>query len=150
MSKKLILDYEEEPEYLIIGISSTLPDYRLLFFLNKALDSAFKRMNEFYFEPKNSKYSVYSFSDSANELELYFLSNKSEGIILFPELQMFDFMLLVNGSPDASYLKKMNEAIRGVSYVQIAKTVDTSKIKNYFTIIFEFENHIQECKKQQA
>lgn len=147
MSKKLILDYEEEPEYTLIGISSSLPDYRLLFFLNKSLGSSFKRLDEFFHSQKNSKYSVYEFTDSSNELDLYFLSNKSKGIFLFTELQMFDFLILVGGNPETTYLKNLNDSIRTVSHVQITKVVDTTKIKNYFNIIFELENHIQESKK---
>ena len=147
MSKKLILDYEEEPEYTLIGISSSLQDYRLLFFLNRSLGSAFKRLDEFFLSQKNSKYSLYEFADSSNELDLYFISNKSKGIYLFTELQMFDFLILVGGNPDATYLKNLNDSIRAVSHVQITKVVETSKIKNYFNTISELENHIQESKK---
>jgi hypothetical protein len=146
MAKKIVLDYDEEVEYSIIGISSQLKDYRLIFFLNQTLNTNFKRINSFFLPSKNVDFSMYQFEDTSNISSLFFLSNRSDGNYLFPEFALMDYLILVSGEVQEEYLQKINTDIRTIQYVQISKVLNTSKVKNYYDTIFEFENHLQSLK----
>ena len=52
MSKVITLDYEYEHDYILIGINSTLEDYRLAYLLNKDLRINLER------EPKDLDFST--------------------------------------------------------------------------------------------
>lgn len=148
MAKKLVLDVDDNSEYHMLGISCQLPDYRLIYFLNKALNINFKRISSFAQPLKEIEYSLYHFDDEDNFVSLYVISNRSKGIILFPEFSMMDYIFLANGEVQSEDLQKWNTSIRTITYVQISNILNTSKVKNYFSFIFEFEKHLQPAKTE--
>ena len=146
MAKKLVLDYEEEAEYSVIGISSQLPDYRLIFYVNKVLNMHFKRIDPFFLTQKNESYSMYLYEDDANFCSLYFLSNRSNGIHLFNEFSIMDYLIFIRGDFPDDFLQSLISSLKSIQYIQISNVLNTGKVKNYYNTIFDFENHIQNVK----
>ena len=62
MSKVLTLGYEHEHDYNLIGITSTLEDYRLTYLLNKNLEILLARQaNNIDFKDKNCSFKLFNY-----------------------------------------------------------------------------------------
>jgi len=53
--KRIKLELDEEIEFPILGISTALPDYRLVWKLNKNMDLSFQKENNFFTLPNKRK-----------------------------------------------------------------------------------------------
>jgi len=113
MSKVIALDYEHEHDYELIGINSTLEDYRLAYLLNKNLpinlvrepkDLDFSNMNcSFAFYNYNCEKTFSSWSLLANRH--VFISNTVEKTNLFNEESKISY--LINEKKEVNFLFKL-------------------------------------------
>jgi len=149
MAKKLTIEYEEETNYSVIGISSTLKDYRLMFFLNKLGDFDFKRAETFVFSIKNKEfeYSMYTFVDEFNMQNYYLLSNKASSVKLVPDFKHFDYILVLDGEFDEEYISELTKKIKSVSGVMLASEIDFSSINKVPNLAISFEMHLEKIFK---
>ena len=56
MSKVVVLNYENDHDYNLIGIHTSLEDYRLAFFLNNSLNTCLSRCHQDLDFGTNSSY----------------------------------------------------------------------------------------------
>jgi len=144
MSKTLMLDFEEEIEYSVIGISTNLKDYRLTFYLNRLSSLQFKRVNPFVFKHKEQvfSYSLYIYLDYNNLRNYYLISNKSNAVKLVKKYQHFDYLLLMDGDIDKDFLIDLSKQIKTCDNVNLTSVIDIAdfeKIKNLRTA---FDMHL--------
>lgn len=149
MAKKLTIEYEDETNYSVIGISSTLKDYRLMFYLNKLGDFNFKRAETFVFKIKNKdfEYSMYTYIDNFNLQNFYLLSNKANSVKLVPDFKHFDYFLILDGEFDDYYIHELVKSIKSVSGVMLASEVDFVSINKVPNLALSFEMHIEKIFK---
>ncbi len=77
MSKVLTLDYENEHEYILIGIHAALEDYRLAFHLNEALNIHLTRESQnLDFSTDNSSFSLYMYDCNHTFSKWALIANK--------------------------------------------------------------------------
>ncbi len=150
MAKKLSIDIEEETNYFVIGISSTLKDYRLMFFLNKIDDFDFKRAETFIFNKKDKKfsYSMYTYIDEFNLQNFYLLSNKVNSVKLVPDYKHFDYILILEGEFEDEYVGGLVKKINSVSGVMFASEVNYSSINKVPNLSLSFEMHLDNILKK--
>lgn len=102
MAKKVLkINYDDEMDFLLIGIASGFKDYRLCFELNRALDINLERINEHtLLIGKNNSQVKYERFRFVNEYDQCFtlIANRNEKQILIPELNMIDFILMIEPS----------------------------------------------------
>lgn len=153
MSKKLTLEIDDTIDYTAIAIVCNLPDYQFVYHLNNAMDSTFEHKNPFtkdFNDARKSVFPKFEFVDANNMTELFLLSNKHNGNILFSDLKNIDFVLLIRGEETELYVANVNAIIRKVKNVQISKVFDPNSLKNFDSFIFEFENQLEdEMRKQE-
>ncbi len=152
MAKKLTLDFDEEYQYRVVGISSTLLDYRLVFQLNKIGNLKFKRSNDFKIlqEKPDILFSFYLFEDNENMRNLYFLSNKRYGVNLFQKFHQIDYLLIVDGEDeDDEFVEWLTKSIKSIPNVVLAQNIDLSIDKSYGQLIKLLEIHFDKSKGNQ-
>ncbi len=149
MVKKLKIDFEEETSYSVIGISSSLKDYRLMFYLNRIGDFDFKKAEPFVFNIKNQDfhYSIYTYVDEFNMQNYYLISNKSNSVKLIPALKHFDYILILEGEFDEVYIGELVKKIKSVSGVMIAGEINFDIINKVPNLLFSFEMHLNNIFK---
>ncbi|MEO8147922.1 MAG: IPExxxVDY family protein [Bacteroidia bacterium] len=100
MAKKVLkINYDDEMDFLLFGISSGFKDYRLCFELNRALDINLERIGEHtLLIGKNNSQLKYERFRFINEYEQCFtlIANRNEKHLLLPELNMIDFLLMID------------------------------------------------------
>ena len=146
MSKMLMLDFEDEINYSIIGITTSLKDYRLTFYLNKLPNFQFKRVEPFIFshQSKPFTYSIYIHLDHTNLRNYYLVANKANSVKLVKKYQHFDYLLVMDGEIDDNFLSDLAKQIKGCDNVTLTAVIDFiefEKIKNLRT---SFDLHLDQ------
>lgn len=98
--KKYTLNFENEEDFDVFGISSPFADYRLAWELNAILSIQLGKVNEtLELIDKKSKqtnaFSYYSFFDEENLTRFYLIKNKQNNRYVSSENQMMDYFLFI-------------------------------------------------------
>ncbi|WP_246163457.1 IPExxxVDY family protein [Sphingobacterium humi] len=160
---KLETDFDLELDFILIGISTVLRDYRLCHFINKATGLQFVHGKEDYidhngnkkekpqdeldyhilYESKKNKPSIqhhfitYRYNNQTYDFEFYLLSNKSiEGGTLIPEIMSFDYFLLIKHYIDEEDLEALMDNIKNIPEVLLVKEIDPTVLKSKENLIF--------------
>lgn len=141
MAKKLVLDFEMEADFSLLGIVSPIKDYRLTFFLNRALHYHFKREEPFVFhgKTKSYKHSMYHYYDMENQVTIYLIANRSEENVLLPEYKQMDFILILDGEHLDDFPTKLLKKIKSIAHIRLLVTIDINRIKAYDDLAMQFE-----------
>ncbi len=150
MSKKLLLDFEEEIEYSIIGISSQLKDYRLIFYLNKLAGFDFKRVESFVFTLKGEEfiYSLYVYLDYDNMRNFYLISNQTNSVKLIKEFKHFDYLLIMDGEIEEKFLKELSKRIKSISGVLLSSILNADAFNKIPNLRTSFDFHLDDVLKE--
>ena len=135
---KLILTFEEDYDFSLIGISCHSKDYRLCWELNKILSIDLTRTKDYEISKKNEKssFSFYEFIDENNYLEFFFISNRSKSGFLIPEQKKVDFFLVIRGNVSESLTKEIIVKINSLSLVLTSFNIDPNQLKSKQNLIF--------------
>jgi hypothetical protein len=147
-TKRMRLDIALQYDYLVVGISSQLNDYRLGYNLNQSLGIDLKRLEDLpaYFEKEKKIRQFPLFTDNNNEnFKVCFLIGCiNQGIRLFPQLKYFEYLFLYeNPSPDWSE-ERVLSAIRKISNLQLAKKLSPDEIKGITMVLVDLEMHLHD------
>ncbi len=97
--KKLILDFEDEIDFELIGICSHHVDYRIAWDLNNTLEFHLERIENYPIYNKTgtitSSHSMYFYFDEENKTSFYLIKNKHAGNYLIPEKTSIDYFLII-------------------------------------------------------
>ena len=149
MGKKLLLEYEEENPYYYIGISSSIPDYQMIFDLNKNLKLGLCHVDAFQFKKKNKEfiYSLYLHIDHENLVNYYLISNKYLANPLIPHLKQFDFFIILEGEINHEFVTKLGRSIMKLPRVMIAAQLEGDYFDKIQNLRYEFDLHLEKVLK---
>ncbi|WGH74461.1 IPExxxVDY family protein [Tenacibaculum tangerinum] len=142
-------------DYKLIGIHTTLYEYKLAYLLNKHLHIRFSRENndlDFVQKSRKSSYSVYKYTDtklcrdwflisntfkSTLEVESIGLFNQSESIrYLIPEKKKVDFLLKLEGDFDYKSTLEAIELINKIPQIITSYKIELNTLKSKDFLIF--------------
>ena len=152
IKKKIKFDSIFEVDDLsIIGISSSLPDYRLVWCINNNLNFNFK-YEDFPFIPakqiENINFSFFQHHDKENFKWFYFLSNKSQNKFLISDFKSIDYLLFIKGMVDELLINETILKIKKIKNVHLTQLLDLKKIKHLDLILNDFELFTQQFSKR--
>lgn len=135
---KLILTFEEDYDFSLIGISCHSKDYRLCWELNKLffIDMIRNADLEINKKDKISAFSFYEFIDDANYLEYYLISNRGNSGYIIPEQKYMDFFLMIKGNISDNHTKECIAQINSLSLVLTSFSLDPNKLKSKQNLLF--------------
>ena len=136
-SIKVQFDYD----FTLVAIVTSLKQYRLTSYLNKALELQFLRtddiQNQYNDDHEDGCYARYCADDEENELRFDLIFNKHENGPLIKEKKEVDFFLLVYGPKSKIKLVDLIGKINSIQNVQLAFEVDASQLKSKQNLILE-------------
>jgi len=131
---KLTLDFEPEFDFLLVGISCHLKDYRFVWMLNQHLNYQLKRDEDLSMIVDKLKtkslFSIFSYEDEENHIAYSLISNRGDAGILIPELKTVDYLLQIRGPLEDEELEALVEAIKKVPNVLTAFSIDPTSLKS--------------------
>jgi hypothetical protein len=138
LSKK-ILRVEYDFDFTLIGISSSVRDYRLCWYINKHLPLRFYRDIDLtiYNELGNESYhSCFKYSIENLETDLYLLSNKSGNEYIIPESKESDFFIVSTEALNLEEEKAILTGLNKIEVVQAAFMLDANSFKTKENLLF--------------
>lgn len=142
-------------DYTLIGVHTTLNDYRLAYLLNKHLQVNFRRANydlDFFQKNIESSYVVYEYTNTKLDQDWFLISNvfkytlETESISLFgqsdstsyliPEKKKVDFFLKIEGEFDYDFIVKLIENINQIPQIIISYEIEVNSLKSKDFLIF--------------
>ncbi len=141
--------------YTLIGIHSTLEEYKLAYLLNQKINTRFVRAEyslDFENKNNNATFSVYEFINTEFSQSWFLISNQysnhleetSTGlfktneitIYLIPEKKKVDFFLKLEGDFNYDYITKKVEEINSINQVITSYRIDPNTLKSKDFLIF--------------
>ncbi|MGJ8744250.1 IPExxxVDY family protein [Polaribacter sp.] len=153
----LVLDDFCDEEYSLIGIHTTLEEYKLAYLLNKNLGTHFSKSKEdldlaFENEKKKASFSIYHFSSEKYVFDWFLIANSfrqetktvSNELLLttetktylIPEKKKVDFFIKISGEVDYMFVVKTIENINKIEGVITSYQIDKNTLKSKDFLIF--------------
>lgn len=142
-------------DYVLIGIHTTLNEYKIAYLLNKYLHTKFCKANyslDFTNKNNQSFYSVFEYSNSTLDYEWFLINNvyksvsKTNSTSLFnesasvtrlvPEKKKVDYFLKITGDFDFEQVVKTIEKINKIPEIITSYQVEVESLKSKDFLIF--------------
>ena len=135
---KYRLEWEDESDFIAIGIASHQKDYRLAWALNKALDCVFTRLEDYESVGKKpSHHAFFKWQEPEDHYTFWLLANRGEEAFLLPDLKQADYLFVIDGMTDMLDIPTIQGQIKEIDTVLTAFEVDQTKTKSIQNIVVE-------------
>ena len=147
-------DFCEEP-YSLIGIHSTLEDYKLAYLMNRNLNTRFNKATkdlEFKRDHKKASFSIYNYENTNDGFDWFLIANSyrrenqtvSNELLLTSETKTYlisekkkvDFFLKICGESEYDFVMKIIQKIKNIDNVITAYSIDKNTLKSRDFLIF--------------
>lgn len=144
-----------EEEYFLIGIHTTLEDFKLAFLLNKCLETRFYKAKEdlsFVKMKKKASFSIFNYSNTEYDFEWFLIANSSKRenqtvsnelllttetkTYLIPEKKKVDFFIKIEGNLQYSFVAETVNKIKTIDQVITSYQIDKNTLKSKDFLIF--------------
>lgn len=141
-----------DPAYLLFGFASNLKDYRVTFFINKALGIDLRRLDDLIIIPQGRKescnYSFYYYEDHELKTDYFMISNHHPDAKLIPEWKQTDYFLLLHGEMRQDEQKALIKKLVKTTDIFASFKIDLAKVKNAALLLNDIEIHLMEAEKR--
>lgn len=150
----LQLDDFCEDQYTLIGIHTTLEDYKLAYLLNKELKTKFFKANfnlDFQDVKNNASFSVYNFKNTKYDSDWHLIANiyneeksitnsnllfsSTTRTYLIPEKKNIDFFIKMMGETETSFIYETINKIKKIPEVITSYSIDLNTLKSKNSLI---------------
>lgn len=147
---KLHIEKDTHPDYVLIGISCHLKDYRLVYEINKELKLDFKKCEELVIYPvKGRKENRFSCYECKEEFDEYIIvANRNPEGVLISEHKQVDYVLIIKGQIDSQKIKSIIKLLTKIPRVLTSYEINTAGVKNIDVILSDLELHLMEMQKK--
>lgn len=127
------LDVDANEDYLLLGVVSAEPDYKLSLSINRKLKLALKHKNPIELNDENGVHHQFSrFTDHSGNSGLTYnlISNKSGRAFFLRKLNKIDYLLQVQSSENDYDRENLTIALRSVESITAVFPLDPGEIKD--------------------
>jgi hypothetical protein len=131
--KRLKLNIEQNNEYILLGLVSAEPDYKLSLLLNKKLGLSLKNILPLRLTGNNKSDLTFSrFSSNINneDLVIDLVSNRSGKNYLINKLKNVDYLLQIQISDKEINLNNMTSSLREIDSITAIFNIDINTLKD--------------------
>ena len=139
--KKLLIEYEFD--FDLYGMITSMKGYKLAWLINQKTGIHLIKQEDLVFEFITSeKLSVSNFLYSTEHSMIRLVKNKAftdasdNQLYLIPELNRFDYLLLLNGTNKDYSENQLIDELKGISDIQYISLLDINRIKSRDNLIF--------------
>ncbi|MCF8229423.1 MAG: IPExxxVDY family protein [Bacteroidales bacterium] len=148
MAKKLKLEVDHDPEFRIIGLSSTLKSYKLAFRINQSLQTNLKRIRDFTSHTasidQTIKHTVFLHAVKDSSGFICLLQNRSQEGFLIPLYRQADYFFMFYEFPREEQIPEYTQKLKKTNGILTAFPIDNPPAKNVGRIFQDLEIHIME------
>ena len=138
---------ELSTDYKLVGIASSLREYKLCYHLNQLLQCDFRKLTDLIFEStdhsRKTEYSVFKAGEENDRNQFIVFANKNLGEVLLPEVSNFDYIVQINGKYETDEVVSLVEGIKQFPEVMMSAEIPVKKIKSKERLVYEEERPSQ-------
>lgn len=138
--KKTTLEVENDYDFVLLGISCHIKDYRLCWALNKYLGTDFEKAEDFEIKNKKSietaAFSQYIYDVEEQYKSYTLLSNRSIAGSIIPEQKQADYLLVLKGNFSDDDINNLTLQINSIDFVLTVFEIDVSTLKSKQNLLF--------------
>jgi len=146
MAEKKISN-ELPTDYILVGIATSLKEYKLCYHLNLLLNCDFRKLTDLIFEPtdrsRKVQFSVFKAGDENDKNHFIVFANKNQQDVLLPEMSNLDYVLQIHGKYGEEELKALVTGIKLFPEVMMCSDITLKKIKSKDRLVYEEEKPVQ-------
>ena len=147
MAEKRIKN-ELDDDYILVGIATSMKEYRLCHYLNMLLGCDFRKLDDLVFESKdrgpNILFSVFKCGEEDEDKNQFIVfSNKYLGQYLLNEVSNFDYILQIKGKYSAEELHMLMDSIKLFPNTVMTAEVPLKKVKTRERLVYREEKPAQ-------
>lgn len=142
-AKKTRLFVPYEYEFDLIGVSTTVKEYKLAWAINNVLGIRLVKDKDVEMDFKNDTFVVISNFIYETENSVFrLLRNRSfdQGAgsqsFLVPELKDFDYMVLISGFEDTFSIEEVTHQLKALPEIEFLQRINISQLKSKENLIF--------------
>jgi hypothetical protein len=131
--KRVQLKINQLNEFILVGIVTSEPDYKLSLTLNNKFGISLKNISPVEVEDGNHSVMTFSrFSDTNSSAGSIFnlISNRSGKNFLLKNLKNIDYIFQVHDSEDINNIRQITDRLREIESVNAVFTIDTNTFKD--------------------
>ena len=153
MSKVVVLSYENDHDYNLIAIHTSLESYRLAFFLNSCLGIQLKRYQDLDFNKSAARFHLYTFDCSETFTSWSLIANKSSYLsknslstdlfneqpqtsVLIGEKRQIDYFLKIEADKNMLKFESLLEKINNLKNIVTSYSINPKSLKSRDFLIF--------------
>jgi hypothetical protein len=133
-TKKHKLEYTEDFNFLLLGLSSNENDYRLIWKINNSFNFNFERGDNHSVISNNGEaeleFSNYTYDDQDSFLFYRLLANKTDKGVLIEELKNIDYLLIVQGEFSESFVTGLISNLKKTENIHGVFRIPPANLKN--------------------
>lgn len=135
---KLVLEFEAEYDFHLIGVCSHVKDYRISWEINKLLDLELVKDQDhtLYVQKEVLPFPFYSYLREEELKEYYLIGNRSKGVYLIPEESEVDYFLVLKGFFSNEEVKKLAQKIGRLKTVLTSFSIEVEELKSKQNLVF--------------
>jgi hypothetical protein len=144
MARKILLDFKYEPEFHLIGLFSSLKNYKLAWDLNKQLGLDLRMLPSFSWQSLECP--LYRYENPERRLEVFLLGNRIINQNLFPEPKNMDYVMLLRNTGPHIDVPRMVADLRKIRNLQLALWLKPLQ-KKTLDLLFDLELLLENFNK---
>ena len=133
MTKKLILDFTPDYDFLLFAMVSFEKDYKFIWDLNENLLMDFVRTDDYSVYNKklgeDCYYSSFIYTGHDNYINFRIISNKSDRGLMLEELKGIDFLMLVSGDYQENFENEILRKLKKLKSIQNVFALNPAKLQ---------------------
>jgi hypothetical protein len=134
------LEYKEEFDFLLFGLSSHENDYRLVWKINQDFSFNFERGKNHKIISKKTgrelEFAMYSYDDEDTFYLYYLIANKSDQGVMLEELKNIDYLIMIQGDFTEAFSNGFQNRLKKIESIQGVFKIDPSSLKNKENLVF--------------
>jgi hypothetical protein len=127
------LEVNQINDFILLGLVSTEPDYKLSLALNKKFKISLKNTSPIKITDNNRSelvFSKFSFIDGSNEKIFNLISNRSGKQFLIKKLKNIDYIFHIQNSDYENNISQITSDLREITSVTAVFNIDTDSVKD--------------------
>jgi hypothetical protein len=127
------LNIEQNNDYILLGLVSAEPDYKISLSLNKKFRISLKNVSPVQVhgdDDSKSTFSRFSNNDDSADLKIILISNRSGKDYLLKKLKNIDYLLQIQSSENNPNLNEITTRLREIDSVTAVFNIDIGTIKD--------------------
>jgi hypothetical protein len=138
--KKIKLEFSHDYDFLLLGISSSEKEHRLIWSINNHLNISLARTTDHKSYSKKAssetEFSCYVYNDDLRYLNYRIIANRSDQDYLLDEFKKIDFFMIINGEFEEDTAKDIRKKLVQLDTINAVFIINPEGVKSKDKLLF--------------